>query len=53
LLQIGRRGGADEQKETEGSNAAEGWRRSECFIAAKHDDIYAKALNDASFALEK
>src|SRR5439155_1150605 len=53
LLQISRGGGADEQKEAEGDKLAEGWRRSECFIAAKHDDIYAKPLNDASFALEK
>ena len=53
LLQISRGGGADEQKEAEGDKPAEGWRRSECFIAAKHDDIYAKPLNDASFALEK
>ena len=37
----------------EGGEAAEGWRRSERFIAAKHDDIYAKPFNDASFALEK
>jgi hypothetical protein len=53
LLQISGGGGAGDQKQAKGGKAAEGWRQSERFIAAKHDDIYAKPLNDASFALEK
>ena len=53
LLQIGRDGRADEQKQTEGDKAQAGCRHAERFIAAKHDDIYAKLLNDASLALEK
>jgi hypothetical protein len=53
LVQISRGRGADEQEEADGDKASEGRSRSESFIAAKHEDIYAKLLIEASFAGEK
>jgi len=53
LVQISRGRGADKQEEADGDKPAKEQSRSESFIAAKHEDIYAKPLNDASFAREK